>query len=218
VTFRRARSDEQREERRRTILEVLAGMLGEMPVSEVSLNELSRRVGLAKSNVLRYVESREAALLDLMHARLGEWLAAVDAAPPAKGSLRERTDAVARLLAEGLAARPVLCDLLGAQFGVLERNVSAELAGRHKHRFLDATAQLSARLRVDVPELTGPDATKVASALMLVVGTVWNASRPTEAMVAAYAADPALAVLRIDVTDTLAELIAVLIAGLVVRA
>ena len=30
-----------------------------MPVAELSLNELSRRVGLAKSNVLRYFESRE---------------------------------------------------------------------------------------------------------------------------------------------------------------
>ncbi|MEU6392218.1 hypothetical protein [Streptomyces sp. NPDC046939] len=34
-----------------------------MPVAKVSLNGLSRRVGLAKSNVLRYFESREAILL-----------------------------------------------------------------------------------------------------------------------------------------------------------
>ncbi len=70
VTFHRARSDEQREERRRAILDTTAAMLVEMPVAEVSLNEISRRVGLAKSNVLRYVESREAALLDLLHSRV----------------------------------------------------------------------------------------------------------------------------------------------------
>ena len=41
-------------------------MLAEMPVAEVTLNELSRRAGLAKSNVLRYFESREAVLLELL--------------------------------------------------------------------------------------------------------------------------------------------------------
>ena len=50
-------------------------MLEEMPVAEVSLNELSRRVGLAKSNVLRYFESREAVLLELLLDFLGSWLA-----------------------------------------------------------------------------------------------------------------------------------------------
>lgn len=218
MTFQRARTDSQREERRRAILETLAGMLGEMPVAEVSLNELSRRAGLAKSNVLRYVESREAALLDLLHSELGQWLDAVDAAPASGGSVRQRTDAVAALLAGELAGRPVLCDLFGAQFGVLERNVSAELAGRHKRRFLEASARLTAVLRVHVPELTEDDGGKVAGALLLTTGTVWNAARPTEAMLAAYAADPDLAALRLDVTATLTELLAVIISGLLARA
>lgn len=74
TTFRRARSEEQREIRRRAILDTAAAMLAEMPVAEVSLNELSRRVGLAKSNVLRYFESREAVLLELLDDFLGTWL------------------------------------------------------------------------------------------------------------------------------------------------
>ena len=35
-------------------------MLTEKGVAEISLRELSNRVGLAKSNVLRYFDSREA--------------------------------------------------------------------------------------------------------------------------------------------------------------
>ncbi|HEX4291540.1 MAG TPA: helix-turn-helix domain-containing protein, partial [Trebonia sp.] len=64
--FQRARSEEQREIRRQAILDTAAAMLDLMPVSEVTLNELSRRAGLAKSNVLRYFESREAILLELL--------------------------------------------------------------------------------------------------------------------------------------------------------
>lgn len=66
MTFQRARTEEQREIRRRAILDMASAMLDEMPVAAVTLNELSRRVGLAKPNVLRYFESREAVLLELL--------------------------------------------------------------------------------------------------------------------------------------------------------
>src|SRR3954451_9868785 len=77
TTFQRARSDEQRAARSQAILDAAAAMLDEMPVADVTLNELSRRVGLAKSNVLRYFESREAVLLELLDRALREWLGEV---------------------------------------------------------------------------------------------------------------------------------------------
>jgi len=61
----------------------------EMPVADLSLNELSRRVGLAKSNVLRYFESREAVLLELLDSAWRDWLARLAEALP------ERVDATA---------------------------------------------------------------------------------------------------------------------------
>src|SRR5690242_14026660 len=119
VTFQRARSAEQREIRRQAILDTAAAMLDEMPVAEVSLNELSRRVGLAKSNVLRYFESREAVLLELLARALRTWLAelsdeltaSVDPRLPA----RERGDQLAAVLSRSLARHTVLCDLVNAQ-------------------------------------------------------------------------------------------------------
>src|SRR3954470_4807143 len=121
MTFQRARSDEQREVRRRAILDTTAAMLHEMPVTEVSLNELSRRVGLAKSNVLRYFESREAVLLELLDDFLEQWLtdlagelaAGIDAHRPAA----DRAEQLAEVLSRSLAGRVVLCDLFGAQGG-----------------------------------------------------------------------------------------------------
>ncbi len=103
----------------RAILDAAAAMLTEMPVAEVTLNGLSRRAGLAKSNVLRYFESREAVLLELLDAAWRDWLAAlgedlrhaVDASAP----VAVRGDQLATTLAVSLAARPVLCDLISAQ-------------------------------------------------------------------------------------------------------
>src|SRR5712691_257850 len=146
TTFQRARSEEQREVRRRAILDAAAAMLTDMPVAQVTLNELSRRAGLAKSNVLRYFDSREAVLLELLNSawqewllQLGETLVAVDAGAPTA----ERGDQLAAALATSLASRPVLCDLLSAQAAVLERNVSPQVAAAFKRAAMGCVAALS---------------------------------------------------------------------------
>jgi AcrR family transcriptional regulator len=217
MTFRRARSDEQRVERRRAILETTAAMLGEMPVAQVSLNEISRRVGLAKSNVLRYVESREAALLDLLHARSQEWLDALAEAPTGSGPAPRRADELADLVATTLATRPVLCDLLGAQAAVLERNVSTALAVRHKHASLAAAHELAAIARRHVPELDAGAAMRVSGATFLCAGAVWAATQPSAAMLAAYEQEPDLAAMRLDFTTAVRELVGLVLAGLLTR-
>ncbi len=221
TTFQRARSEEQREVRRRAILDAAAAMLAEMPVAQVSLNELSRRVGLAKSNVLRYFESREAVLLELLDSAWQELLgqlaenlaAAADAgAPPA-----ERGDQLAAELATSLASRPVLCDLISAQAPVLERNVSPQVAAEYKRAAFANVAALSRLVLRCVGELGEHDAGRFAAAAVMVTGAVWSHAQPSAAMLAAYEADPALASMRLDFTATLREVLEVLSAGLLAR-
>lgn len=212
--FRRARSEEQRAERRAAILGVAATMLAERPVADLSLNELARRVGLAKSNVLRYFDSREAILLELLDARTGDWLTALDAARRPRGAVGNRSRRLAEAIAGSLAERPVLCDLISAQAAVLERNVSVEVALRHKRAALANLRRLADLVRAVLPELTDDDAFKVAAATQLTAGALWTHHRPAEAMQAAYAADPDLAVLRIDFAAALGELLTVILTGL----
>jgi AcrR family transcriptional regulator len=222
MAFQRARSEEQREIRRQAILDAAAAMLDVMPVSEVTLNELSRRVGLAKSNVLRYFESREAVLLDLLDSAWQEWLAELErdlgaavnaAAPPAR-----RGDQVAAALATSLAARPVLCDLISAQAAVLERNVSPQVAAEYKRAALANVAALSRLVLGCIRELGEHDAFRLAGATVMVTGAVWSNAQPSPAMLTAYETDPALASMRLDFTATLREVLEVLIAGLLARA
>src|ERR1700761_2635040 len=222
TVFQRARSAEQRAVRRRAILDAAAAMLAEMPVAEVTLNELSRRVGLAKSNVLRYFESREAVLLDLLASAWGEWLAdlagdldrAVDPAAP----VTRRGDQVAAAVATSLAARPVLCDLVSAQAAVLERNVSPQVAATYKRATIAGLADLCVLLRQHLPELGEPESFRLAGATLGSAGALWPQCQPTAALLAAYEADPSLAVLRLDFATTLREMLETLISGVLARA
>jgi AcrR family transcriptional regulator len=221
TSFQRARSEEQRTERRRMILDTAAAMLAEKPVAQVSLNELSRRVGLAKSNVLRYFESREAVLLELLNAASQEWLEqlndALTAAVNTSAAASERGDQLAATLATSLTARPVLCDLISTQAAVLEHNVSPQVAAQYKRAAIANVGVLSGLIRQHVRELGERDAQRLAVVTILVTGAVWTHARPAAAMLAAYQADPSLAAMRLDFTTTLRETLEVLITGLLAR-
>ena len=219
--FQRARSEEQREARRQAILGAAAAMLAEMPVADVTLNELSRRAGLAKSNVLRDFESREAVLLELLDSAWQDWLAQLDAeladAVVPGAPVASRADQLAAAVAASLTARPMLCDLISAQAAVLERNVSPQVAAQYKRASIAGISALGALLLRSVPELGEPDAFRLAGAAVMTTAALWPHTQPSAAMLAAYAADPALAAMRLDFTATLREVLEVLTAGLLAR-
>src|SRR5260221_8512777 len=173
-TFQRARSDEQRAERSRAILDTAAAILAEMPVTEMSLNELSRRVGLAKSNVLRYFESRGAVLLELLAHAAGEFLMEITEALPARvdqsAPKARRVQAVAAGLATSFAAHPLLCTLLSVQAGVLEHNVTMEVALRYKRAARDSLVGLAALLQRQLPE-PGEDRSAQAARMTIVLAS-----------------------------------------------
>lgn len=221
-TFQRARNEEQRAQRRQAILDTTASMLTEMPVAQVSLNELSRRVGLAKSNVLRYFESREAVLLELLDVAFREWLehlegalaSGVDPADPLPG----RGDRVAAVVAGTLADRPVLCDLTASQAAVLERNVSPAVAAGFKRTAIANVGTLARSVGTRIPELGEENALRFAALCVMTTGSIWTHTQPSAAMLAAYEADPSLAALRIDFTETLRGVLEVVLSGLLARA
>ena len=171
--------------------------------------------------MLRYFESREAVLLKLLDSAWQGWLAelaadlaeAVDATAP----LAERADQLAAAVAASLASRPMLCDLISAQAAVLERNVSPQVAAQYKRASIAGITALGALVLTYVAELGEHDAVRLAGAVTMMTGALWPHTQPSAAMLAAYAADPALAALRLDFAATVSELLEVMIAGLLAR-
>ncbi|MFJ3496883.1 TetR/AcrR family transcriptional regulator [Streptomyces sp. NPDC086091] len=220
MTFQRARTEEQREIRRRAILDTASAMLDEMPVAAVTLNELSRRVGLAKPNVLRYFESREAVLLELLDRFLREWLAelAEELAAGVDGDLpmAERAAAVADILGRSLSRRTVLCELFGAQGSVLEHNVSVEVVARYKRASLDHLTTMSTLIGTCLPEL-GDNATLFSLQTMVMAGALSAYSTPPPSLKAAYEAEPDLARFHLDLEDYLRQALTATLLGTLPR-
>lgn len=220
MTFQRARSEEQREIRRRAILDTTAAMLDEMPVADVTLNELSRRVGLAKSNVLRYFESREAVLLELLDTSMADWLdeladeLATGVTPAAPMDVRARQ--VAEIFSRTLAPRTVLCDLIGAQGGVLERNVSVDVVKQHKRSSLSKLVTTVDVLRHHLPEL-GDDAPQLCLMILLSAGALKTYVPPPPSVLAAYGDEPELGMFNLKLDEALRMSVSSLLLGVLPR-
>jgi AcrR family transcriptional regulator len=214
TTFVRARSEEQREARRAVILTTASAMLAaDTRVADLTLNELSRRVGLAKSNVLRYFETREAVLLELLGTEFDAWLSDLDPALAGADGVEGVADAVSRTL----AARPVLAELLASSAGVLEHNVSAEVAAAYKLRAAEQAERLVALIEQAVGPLPLPSRIALAGAVLLVGGGAWSMCRPSPGMAAAYEQHPELAAMRLDYRIAVRELVATVLTGLLHR-
>jgi AcrR family transcriptional regulator len=222
TTFQRARSDEQRAIRSQAILDTAAELLQEMPVADISLNELSRRVGLAKSNVLRYFDSREAVLLELLASSFREWLAHLAAELPTavsrRAGFRRRAEQLATALAASLQERPVLCDLMSTQAAVLEHNVSVEAIIRYKLAALNDADVFAGLLRDALPELNEDDAWRYTVGLWLMASALWAHARPPKAVLEACVEDERLQRARLDFPAALEDYLLTLAIGLYARA
>ena len=204
MTYQRARRPEQKEERREAILAAARELAGERAVRDVSLGDLARHVGLAKSNLLRYFESREDIFLTLLLREWSDWSA----------EAAERLgDDVAATLAGTLAARPFLCDLLGEQAAVLERNVSADAVRAFRAATIELVHALAGAIAT-ATELEPDDAFELVAATLVITAGLWPLTNPAPHVVEMYAGTD---LLRPDFEGRLRGLLATLIAGFTVR-
>jgi AcrR family transcriptional regulator len=210
-TFRRARRPEQKEQRRAAILDVARELASERGVVEVTLTEVASRVGLAKSNVLRYFETREEVYLHLLVA---EWQDFKTVAAERLRSGAGTPSAVARALADTAAQRPLFCDLQSQAASVLERNVSGPTARYFKLAVLGAVAELASVIGEVCPALAGKPARTAVTTCVALISGLWPIANPSP-RVAEILEDPELVHGRVEFHPRLRGALEPLIIGLV---
>ena len=218
--FRRARTPEQRHMRRERILEVTRELLGQRRVAELSLNEIARRVGLAKSNVLRYFGSREAILLVVFEREYAAWVGALEAlaaeSAGCEGPGEQRVDAVARLaedLARSVVRHPLLCELLSCTATVLEHNVGVEEVIEFKLALNNHIDRLVALMAPRLGGLPAEEAPVLVVSLHAIITHVWALGRPAPALAEAARRDERIFSPPDDVVPFLTRALELLLRG-----
>src|SRR6266851_3277528 len=149
--FQRARLPEQKQQRQDAILEAAWQLALRDGVRNVSLADIAGRVGIHKSALLRYFETREQIFLELTAAAWREWAQALHGA--LDQAERGSADLVADVFAGSFGDRPLLCDLIAHTPLNLERNVSPEAVRRYKLTSLAAVEEAAAVIARALPGL-----------------------------------------------------------------
>jgi AcrR family transcriptional regulator len=212
-TYQRARRPEQKLERREAILGAARDLALRDGVRAVSLADIAERVGIHKSALLRYFETREQIFLELTARAWQEWTAALHAELDQAG--QGDANLVADVVAASFGGRPLLCDLIAHTPLNLERNVSPEAVRRYKLTSLAAVEEAAAVVCRALPGLTLAECREFTGAMASLAGAVWQIANPVPALARLYTSDPALAHACVDLVPRLRRTADVLLAGLI---
>src|SRR6185312_16300054 len=160
--FQRARSAAAKQLRESAILEAARALGAERGIRQITLTDIGEAVGLHKSAMLRYFETREQIFLRLTADGWREWSAALrarlDTLPPADAA------GIAEVFAATLAARGMFCDLLAQAPLNLERNVSLDAVRAFKLVTLAEVGVIVAGVRQLLPSLSERDGVDLIAA------------------------------------------------------
>ena len=157
-------------------------------IRQITLTDIADAVGMHKSAMLRYFETREQIFLRLTAEDWQEWSAALRAKLERVGG-SPAAENVAAAFSTTLADRGMFCDLLAQAPLNLERNVSLEAVRAFKlvtHIEVDAIVEVMRRL---LPGLTQRDCIDVIATATSLSGAFWQMANPPPEVAALYRSD-----------------------------
>ncbi len=184
MDFQRARSPEQKAERRQAIVAAGARLLEGSAMDAVSLNAIAREARLAKSNLYRYFSTREEIFLALLAQDIEHWAVRAE---HALGDLPDEPELeeLAGALVNTLTSHPRMIRLLGQLVSVLERNASVEAIVEFKLKVKALAAQQASVVASKVSWMTEPMAHQLTFFQMALLQGLWPYHDPPPSVVEA---------------------------------
>jgi AcrR family transcriptional regulator len=215
VLPQRARKEEDKEARRRHLLDEARTLYQATSYAEVKMADVAERAKLAKGTVFLYFPTKEALFLALLEELLFAWFERLEALLE-HGEGRWTGPRVARTVAESLEGEETLTRLLALLQTVLEQNVTVEQVRAFKERLLLAMTRAAALVERRLPFLQAGDGARFFIHLhALVTGLRQMADLAPvtrEVLAAAH-----LAPLRVDFQGELTTSLTLLLRGLEAR-
>jgi AcrR family transcriptional regulator len=210
--FQRARSIAAKQLREAAILDAARSLGARRGIRQVTLTDIAEAVGMHKSALLRYFETREQIFLRLTADGWSEWSAALRAELDRLETPSPAT--VAAAFAATLTARGMFCDLLAQAPLNLERNVSLEAVRAFKLATLTEVDAIVAAVRRLLPGLTQQDSIDLIAAATSLSGAFWQMATPGPEVAALYRSDPRLAHAVVDVEPRAGRLLTAMLEGM----
>jgi AcrR family transcriptional regulator len=209
--FQRARRPEQKRLRETAILKAAFQLAIREGIRNISLADIAGEVGMHKSALLRYFETREDIYLRLGIDAWRDWVDTLGA--ELKSLDVGDVQGVAAAFGRTLNERPFLCDLFTHSTLNLERNVSVETLLGFKLASLTSIKSLANALRVPLPDLTEEDCQDIVGAIAAIAAALWQIVHPSPAVAELYAENPLIIHPYGDFVTTIARFTETMVLG-----
>jgi AcrR family transcriptional regulator len=188
LTFRRARTEENKRQRAAALVEAARSLAVETGVASVTLTAVAGRAGIHYSAVRRYFTSHKEVLLHLAAEGWERWSDTVSGQLGEPGPMSPTR--VAETLANGLAADPLFCDLLANLHLHLEHEVHVDRVLEIRRTIAAAAIALADAIERALPRLGRSGAFDVLITAYSLASAFWHIANPPERLSDAYAEEP----------------------------
>lgn len=210
----RARKSEDKELRRRAILDAARALFAERGLAGFAMADVAARAGIVKGTLYLYWPTREELLLAVLEELLWQWLDELDGrlddaaapAPPRR---------LASIVCDSLASYEPLGRLLAVLQTVLEHNVSRASIVRFKSELAARMATTGVRLERQVPLRAGEGVRVLLHLNALLVGLVQMAD--SAPLVQEVLSAPPLTALKVELPRELRGALITYFVGLLGR-
>jgi AcrR family transcriptional regulator len=213
--FQRARRPEQKRQRETAILQAARELALREGIRNISLADIAGEIGMHKTALLRYFETREEIYLRLADEAWQDWATMLGAELKALplGDIQGVAEAFGRTLND----RPFLCDVFTHASLNLERNVSVTTLLNFKLSAYTAVRALANAVRVPLPELAENDSLDLVGAVTAISAALWQIVHPPQQVEQIYAENPTLSLGFNDFVGTIARFVETLVLGMRAR-
>ena len=212
----RAVSEEQKIERRNTILQTALAGFADTAYDELTMDHIAAAAGLAKGTLYLYFRSKEEVFLALCERELSQWFDDLDAALQTRHAEMSVIGLVA-LFADSFAGRPQLLRLLAILHTGLEQNVHYAAALSFKTLLKTRTETTGALLESYLRFLMrGQGAALLIKIYALIIGFE-HLSEPS-GVVREVLSQPDMELFRVNLQSALLDTLKILLMGLAYEA
>ena len=186
MNWQRARTEENKNERKEAIHQAALKLFKEEGYEGVSFNAIASEAGFTKSNMYRYFSSREEIFLNVFAELFQDWFDDYHARLEA---LRKNTspEKFAQAWLDSLNSREKFLDLTPLLFLALEKNSSYEQLVVFKRLSMNLLFQLSQQIERIYPQLQGEKAFSLLTLSYNSMSNYWAANQQSDALRKLYA-------------------------------
>lgn len=211
----RAMSDEQKQVRRQTILDVALDLFQETSYEAVSMADVARRAGLAKGTLYLYFSTKEMLFLAIQTQMFEAWFDEVDGRLAEIKAAGEHctVEAFVDLIAGALENRPVMVRLIAILHTILEQNIDFDTALAFKQMLRARVLETGPLVEACLPFLKAGEGTRLLLQLHALIIGLQHMADPAP-VVRQVLEEPGLEIFKIDFMQQFSSTLTVLLNGL----